>query len=352
MEHFFTYIDIENFKSIKKSRIDGCKRINLFIGPPNVGKSNIIEALSVFSLPELTIQTNKNINSLVRLDNLYELFYDGEGPSSHLKTNKYEFSIVDFLKVNKGFQVVIQDRLLGSKRLISGLLKQKNILSTDDLSRFYITSDLKINSNEDEFKEIGIKRYIFKSDVAYSNSYEYYDSLIVPNGLNIYSIIQHNTELKNLIDNLFAEYDLKLLFDKSNRSLKVFKEIKGNIFSLPFKSIADTLQRMIFYKTAVLSNQNSILLFEEPEAHCYPPYIAEFAQEIIDSETNQFFIATHSPVIVSEFLDDAFDETSIYMVGYENNQTVVKQLSDDQKMQVLTQGIDLFFNSEYFDFKK
>lgn len=346
MEHFFTYVDIENFKSIKKLRIDGCKRINLFIGPPNVGKSNIIEALSLFSLPEIIKQPDRNLNSLIRLDNLYELFYEGEGQMSSIKTDRYSCTINDLLKFNQTFVIRIDDAEK-TKSLITNILKKES----DDWS-FSINNNLRIISNHLKYKETKIKRYHFNYSESYSNSYDYFDSLLVPNGLNIYSVIQHNKILKASVDSLFSLYGLKLLFDTSNRTLKVFKEIKNNIFSMPFKSIADTLQRMIFFKTAILSNQNSILLFEEPEAHCYPPYIAELSQEIIEAETNQFFIATHSPVIINEFLDDAFDETAIYMVGYEDNQTIVNQLSEDQKMKVLTQGVDLFFNSEYFDFKK
>jgi hypothetical protein len=41
-------LSIKNFKSIKYLSID-CKRINLFIGEPNAGKSNILEALGVIS---------------------------------------------------------------------------------------------------------------------------------------------------------------------------------------------------------------------------------------------------------------------------------------------------------------
>ena len=41
---------IKHFKSIKKLDLN-CKDINIFIGEPNAGKSNILEALSVFSEP-------------------------------------------------------------------------------------------------------------------------------------------------------------------------------------------------------------------------------------------------------------------------------------------------------------
>lgn len=42
-------LQIENFKSIRKLDIS-CKKINLFIGEPNSGKSNIIEAMALQSI--------------------------------------------------------------------------------------------------------------------------------------------------------------------------------------------------------------------------------------------------------------------------------------------------------------
>ncbi len=41
-------VSIENFKSIKQLRFDA-KRVNVFIGEPNTGKSDLLEALGVFS---------------------------------------------------------------------------------------------------------------------------------------------------------------------------------------------------------------------------------------------------------------------------------------------------------------
>ena len=49
---------------------------------------------------------------------------------------------------------------------------------------------------------------------------------------------------------------------------------------------------------SIKSNEKSILLFEEPEANCYPPHIKALAQDIIDATTNQFFIATHSDCLL------------------------------------------------------
>lgn len=77
MEDFINYILISNFKSINTCEIYDCNRINLFIGRPNVGKSNLLEALSSFSIPYLSENTPKKLSNLIRIENEAELFYDG-----------------------------------------------------------------------------------------------------------------------------------------------------------------------------------------------------------------------------------------------------------------------------------
>lgn len=46
MKNFIENIHITNFKSIKDCKIENCWRMNLFIGRPNVGKTDIIDMLS------------------------------------------------------------------------------------------------------------------------------------------------------------------------------------------------------------------------------------------------------------------------------------------------------------------
>lgn len=57
MPQIIKNIHIENFKSAKNVELTDCKRINLLIGKPNVGKSNLLEALSLFCLynPQIKI---------------------------------------------------------------------------------------------------------------------------------------------------------------------------------------------------------------------------------------------------------------------------------------------------------
>jgi AAA15 family ATPase/GTPase len=40
-------LSIRNFKSIRELDLD-CRRVNVFIGEPNAGKTNLLEVLSLF----------------------------------------------------------------------------------------------------------------------------------------------------------------------------------------------------------------------------------------------------------------------------------------------------------------
>ena len=73
-------------------------------------------------------------------------------------------------------------------------------------------------------------------------------------------------------------------------------------------------------------------------------------QDVIEAKTNQFFIVTHSPFVVNEFLEYEHlrRETAIYLFDYKNNQTTVKRLSDEEMNEVYEYGIDLFYNIESF----
>ena len=58
-------IRIENFKSLKDMTLKACRSYNLLLGRPNVGKSNILEALSLFSVPYLLME-KRELNELLR----------------------------------------------------------------------------------------------------------------------------------------------------------------------------------------------------------------------------------------------------------------------------------------------
>jgi AAA15 family ATPase/GTPase len=320
-------ISIENFKSIKLLEITKLNRINLFIGRPNVGKSNIIEALSLFSTPYLKENTSKKLSNLVRLENETELFYNGN----------IERDII--ISTDQG-----RCRLGYNPK--EGLKIEIDFFSNSFL--YKVDDKLNVKGGfKSEYFDPPIKKYLFKPDVKYKRSHSKY--LIPPFGFNLLSIIENYDDLKQQVHKLFKEYNLEIAFDKASQTLKIIQsDIKNEIFLIPYNSIADTLQRIIFFKAAIASNNNSILLFEEPEAHSFPPYMAHLTQEMIYKKDNQYFVATHSPFILNDLLENGRNELAVFVVHYEDHETKVRKLSSDEMHDVYQNGVDLFTNNESF----
>lgn len=326
-------IEISNFKSIKHLKIDGCNTINIFVGMPNAGKSNILEALSLDCIVEKQIKFEL-FNEFVRHSQMNELFFEGNlGSEFIVKFNETTITgsrIIDTLhieyKENNDLQAKMINYSYSDKKRTSG--------------RVMITSK--------------IKPYFYDSKVQYKNS-SYFSNkklnlLNYPRGENLADIISSNPKLRNEVNTIFKENNLKLLIDKSSNELKIFKEYQdGTVFTLPYNMIADTLQRLIFYKAAIMSNENAVLLFEEPEAHCFEPYILEFTNAIkYDKNDNQYFIVTHSDYIIQEFLRDeeSKQNTNIYLVNNVDGETQVKLLDKAKNDDVYEYGMNLFFNFE------
>ncbi|MDO9267521.1 MAG: AAA family ATPase [Methylobacter sp.] len=361
MATFFDSVHITNFKSLKDVTLSDCKRINLLIGKPNVGKSNVLEAIGLFSLPYFRYDKNKKLlTQIVRFENIAELFFDGNiDEKIVIRTNDNSFCIVNYLEQRNlvQFEIDLKPNFPIDESLLENILAQSNLRASDIYevginnglilglsggtrpSTGYVGSKV----NYYKFSEV----FVLKKPDLFSNLTSH---LTPPNGVNLLDVIQRNKTLEKELSKLFTEYGLQLLLDKTSHTLRIMKNLKEDnvMVSFPYSSIADTLQRIIFFKTAITSNKNSILLFEEPEAHCFPPYITHIAKEIINSESNQFFIATHSPYILDAFLENARADLAIFMADFKDGQTVIKRLTDNELNDVYEYGLDLFFNSELF----
>lgn len=107
--------------------------------------------------------------------------------------------------------------------------------------------------------------------------------------------------------------------------------------------------RIIFYLAAISTNKNSILVFEEPEAHAFPYYTKYLAERIAFDKDNQYFISTHNPYFLFPILEKIpKEEISIFITYWKDDHTVVKQMSEDDIKEVFEEGIDIFFNLERF----
>lgn len=330
-------IEIKNFKSIRHQKIEGCKRINVFIGYPNVGKSNILEALSLF---EIGMINDLDFNKFLRFENYVNLFYN----------NSIENSIEVSLGDSERIEISIWNKLVQVRSASRKMFFEMQI----PLDSHSINSMEHIESASDDYdslERLQVKKYSF-SEIKNLYPIDFSKELISPYGENLAQVINSNQELKKNVIALFKEYNLKYATDENN-NIKIVKEYKDQeVKILPYMQIADTLQRLIFFKAAIVSNHSSILLFEEPEAHMFPPYISKFTNDIMyDENNNQFFLTTHSPFVLNDLMDNLkSDELAIYIVTYkkETGETEIHRMNEQNMHEAYQFGYDFFMNIDKF----
>lgn len=344
-------IEIRNFKSIRDARIEDCRRVNVFIGYPNVGKSNILEALSLLTFIRLKRPTG--LDQLVRFNRFSQTFNFSDITSPSEVSFNNSFTLYLRYLDEEGLSLQLRDKRKSNDLFFipnftdihigKGSLSTGQTNGIDDFSGFY-----------PELKSLEIKPYRFISTEYFEKSKSSKYSALelkVPNGDNLNEVIAHNKYLFGYFSELLQEYNAKLYND--NFELKIELENANKVPTLyPLSLLADTLVRLIYFKTAIDTNKDSVLLFEEPEAHMFPPYIAKFAADVMyGKNNNQFFITTHSPFVLNDFMEDLDKEDlAIYAVGHRKNssETIIRRITDKEIDEVYQYGIDMFFNLENF----
>jgi AAA15 family ATPase/GTPase len=357
MENDIKFLRVQNFKSIKDVTLHP-RRVNLIIGEPNVGKSNLLEAMTLLGDPNLS-QLEKFMGRFIRYEATRQLFYNNLTSNPISISSNIGHATIRSRKISHTFDFTLKGLpLLPTNNDAKGVeLSAHNMemhISFDAAGLGGIV--IKVNSiqaDEDPVEQYPVRPYFFLKDspINYEFAYPYLNS---PNGSNLLNVIQNFSSLRKEIASMFARYDQKLQLRMDERRVEIIKDQDGIIYSFPYSSVADTLQRIIFYLAAIESNDNAVLLFEEPEAHSFPVYVSKLGRRIVESRNNQFFIDTHSPYLITEILetmltDDAqAGELAMFAAYYEDHQTKVHQLSDEEIRSIRADGIDVFYNMKRF----
>jgi AAA15 family ATPase/GTPase len=320
-----TKLSVSNFKSVRQLEID-CKKVNVFIGEPNTGKSNILEALGFIGW--LGQPGDILLNDSIRFQTMPNLFYDQlldqnisikalTTDTSYPKFDvalKHDKSKFTFLERGKPFRVVTYE----------GNWEEGAMIST---------------------KLAVIKLFRFKTLNRYDSKQSGF--LIPPNGDNLFSVVISSKSLRETMTEFFRKYGLKLVMKPHEKVFELQKEVDDLVFSYPYTLTSDTLRRIIFYTVAIASNKDSILVFEEPESHAFPYYTKYLGERIALDQTNQFFIATHNPYLLSAIIEKSNkDDVQVFITYFKDFQTRVKPLTPDQLSELME--ADPFFNLDLF----
>jgi AAA15 family ATPase/GTPase len=344
--NFLNWVDIKNFKSIKDLHLD-CKRVNVFIGKPNVGKSNILEGLGLLGG---SYGDKKYMDGAIRYAELDELFYDIDSTQEiEINSNLIKANLKEDVKNNiKNRYKLKWMHIKNSQREFyltdSGDL---GIVSASPIGAVEIGSAKDIPEDTGDYTSSPVKKYDFEVLSVFKNTFSSY--LLPPHGWNLFSVIDKREELKNEFGALFKEQNLEFVLSRSEKTFTLQKKKGDYVYQYPFLSIADTFRRFMFYLTAVESNNDSIIILEEPEVHSFPPYVQTFAFRMIESETNQFFVSTHSPYLLQTLIENLKDDQlNVFITYYEDYQTKVRALTPEELSEVQEFSIDVFYNLRRF----
>jgi hypothetical protein len=281
--------------------------------------------MAMFDVPYLVNSSNKSLKNLIRVENTADIFYDG------LSANQIE--------VNVDGQSLNAMRSSGNGLAVT-------VTSNGESATYSFGSGLNLTTKKEPNGLPNILAYFFPKQ--FSSESSNLGFLLPPGGSNLMETVAQMPGLKQELAELFHNYGLKMVFDSASRQIKAMKENGSDIFLVPFSSLADSLQRLIFYKAAIRSNSGKLICFEEPESHTFPPYISSVVNDIIASDDNSFFITTHSPYILSSLLESAGDDLAVFIVDMDDNATVAKRLTEAELQAAYDNGTDFFYNIEAY----
>lgn len=130
------------------------------------------------------------------------------------------------------------------------------------------------------------------------------------------------------------------------RATIAFRKI-GNMY-LAFENREKSDQCETIYNNFTRKSGNEIFI-EEPEQNLFPPtqaILVEQLEECIEGEhKGRLFVATHSPYVVTAFLERERDDFALFVVSDdENGEFSVKTATEADIQQAYDYSIDLFHN--------
>jgi hypothetical protein len=381
MENVINTLHIQNFKSIRSTVLHP-RRVNLFIGQPNVGKSTVLEAMSL--LGSFSYEHKKRfMRSFVRYEKPAQLFHDSQmGSPIRIETDR-DVCLLGQASDDKRFQYGVfsqatyrllrlqlelplleghnKARIANDKLLLSQLYQ--HLADTGPLPEpgyFYTEMDRhgvadrpgedgRYLISEPGWHPCAVKPYRFKPNARLDRRYAD-SSLRPPHGNNLVQVLEAHAELRHEFASLFNKHGLRMRVRPDAGRFEVMKEFDGLSVALPYSGSGETLQRYGFYLAAMESNRNAVLLLEDPETYSYPAYVSQLAERIATQQTNQYFVTTHSPHFFNEVLENMVPyenrvpELAVFIAYYKDFQTKIRQLSDEEVRGLRRDSFDIFDN--------
>lgn len=348
-------LGIANFRSFDSEGIliENLRKINIFIGKNNSGKSNI---LRFFNSCSRAIQKNTEVSQIY---NLFRTEFDKY--ENYFNGNKKNLEITISIRPEYFFKELTKyvnpdDCLTMKIDLFDGKVKEEckifRNINYDKL--FSFARDSKIGastSNKDTLLEELDKLLIKKMMYYFSSLFS--KIIFIPDFRKISEEEEDQksnvVDGKNIISEMFKmqlptygqeENKLKFLkiqkfvrdlLDDPNINIEIPHDKKNmlvemNGYRRPLESFGTGIHELVIMCSALALYNKHIVCIEEPEIHLHPYLQRKFFNFLLNKTDNTYFITTHSNV----FLDHN-ENTSIYHVTKNELKTEVSIANTDER---------------------
>lgn len=335
-----TSLRIENVRSFDKAEILFSKSINLFVGANNNGKSTILNCIHF-------LQGDFLNQSDIRLGN--------KNFTIHLNFENYYTSSSTIIMSEDIFEVSNPNRL-----------KQEVRIQTDALGNISKT----LHSYIDDFPTASFPNFpstepnnLIYPFLSKRKVVTYNESM---NLLNSNSVKGNFEDLYSKIDRLCNEDFLPASQEYKQACLEILGYristvtspngkkgalIINNLVHIPITSMGEGIVNIIGLIADMCLAENKIFLIEELENDIHPKALKGLLKLIVEkSKTNQFFISTHSNIIVKYL--GAESDTKIFNVSMRYDKTstpiptssVVEVSESEEERRLLLEELGYEFN--------
>jgi hypothetical protein len=326
-------LHIGNYKSINQLDLN-CSRINLLIGEPNSGKSNILEALDL-SYMSWMMDDKKAGNELINLKDFFRV--NKAADMFHLGNLSVPISIV-----HPGFSYGSKIEYMYDKKNNSNFFEFSTAAGVTCFDNDFIPIEPL------QFYSSPIVPYRYKSNIQFHDKDNYIQRLMPPFGNNLAKVIYHNTDMQQLAKDFAKEHGFELNIDTAHNNITLQLRInEGVVYTLPYEALADTFRRILFYSAAIRHSAGTVITLDEPDTHAFPPYVTFLAEEIINQKNTQFFVATHNPYLLNTLIENTpRQELRVFVIAFDKitKATIAKKLTEKDLSELMDYGVDIFFN--------
>ena len=359
-------LEIKNFKSIKDLEIE-LKPLTILTGKPDTGKSNIIEAIGLFS----SIIYGDYFTRYFRTDKILGLTYMYSKDRIFIRILRKVFSPISAEEPLLGLDL----KPVSENRAYVTTFSRK-LLRTLDLELLILPDkaiyDLSGRSGEETlwplFTKFRFYRFLGREELPIEFTYpdfsrDLIDKLLMPaSGVNLVTLIENNDYVYEVFTDIIRdlEYDnVTIASTPLGKVLYLVKKKGRTSLLIPFNSLANGLRNyvmsIIALNTKLPSELSSklpevpeILTFEEPESHVFPYFTKLLAEEIahkVQHENFYVMLTTHNPITLTTLLEKCpHDKIALYWVYRDEDfSTRCVELTSDDIKELLEHSYSSFF---------